>query len=84
MDFTDLQITFLRYVNIYSSVLTDISLGDVGEIVLECDLYTDAYLMYRNHKDKKEIQNTKGEPTSNKKSVPSSAWVFKQPTKKEK
>lgn len=77
-DFTQVQMLFLKYVSFYYNLSMDIALGEVTDIVLQDDLYADAYTMYKNKKDKgidrnKDVKNN----------TPSSQWIFKK-TKKEK
>lgn len=78
-DFTDLQMMFLKYLNFYSALNTDVALGDVPEKVLEDDIYSDAYMMYKNNADKKRIKSAKNSVNNEEKFVPSSKWLFKDP-----
>lgn len=71
-DFTSLQILFLKYLSFYSSIYTDIALKEVPEIILKDELYEDAYVMYKNKKDKKITSNKKEETT------PTTKWLFKK------
>jgi hypothetical protein len=82
MDFTDIQMMFLRYLNFYSSIFMDIALGDVDEIVLECDIFTDSYMLYKHTRDKTKIKDNISTPLlRNKEIVSGSTWVFKKPPK---
>jgi len=84
-DFTNIQLTFLHYIALYSNVSMDIALGEVDEIVLDNDIYTDAYLMYKNKKDKKTATKPQYTPNLNDKTlnkISSSNWIFKQPVGK--
>ena len=76
-DFTQIQMLFLKYLNFYYNLNMDIALGEVTDVVLKDELYEDAYMMYKNKKDKTK------EGTQNKKEdfVPSSRWLFKKPPK---
>jgi len=79
LDFTDIQLTFLRYLNFYSTIYLDIALGDIDEIVLKNDIYTDSYMMWKNKKDKLKQQQTEFKsPIDN---VQRSQWIFKSPKK---
>ena len=78
LDFTDIQLIFLKYINFYSSLFIDIALGDIGEIVLENELYEDAYSMWKNKGDKNKVVNNKD---ANKEVVGGSRWIFKTPRK---
>ena len=79
-DFTDLQITFLKYLNFYNTIFTDIALGDVTEIVLNDFMYEDAYIMYKNKTDTNKLKENKN--NDNKKvPVSGSRWIFKNPPK---
>ena len=83
IDFTDLQITFLKYLNFYSAINTDIALGDVSEKVLEDEIYSDAYMMYKNRSDRKKLEESKNSEKQNRnvEITPSSKWLFKKPPK---
>jgi len=76
-DLSDIQFTFLRYLSFYSSIFTDIALGDIDEKVLEHEIYEDSYMLWKNKKDtkKKRVVNSKEEKISGK----TSRWVFKKP-----
>ncbi len=77
-DFSVIQMMFLRYLNYYYSILMDIELGEVDEIVLDNEIYSDSYIMYKNKKD--TIKRT----TNQKKELDnfnSSRWIFKTPIK---
>jgi hypothetical protein len=77
-DFTDIQYLFLKYLNFYSSLFTDIALGEIDEIVLDNEIYEDSYMMFKNKKDKKNPQiNIQNTPLDGKKSK----WIFKKPKK---
>lgn len=59
-DLSPLQIHFLGLVNKYNSIYTDIALGDVSPLVMEDEIFVDAYLHYKDHKyseDKKKLKN---------------------------
>lgn len=83
-DYTDNQITFLNFLNFYHNLYTDIALDYVDEIVLENDIYEDAYSYYKmknrgmiHNKDKdspKIPQKQTGNTTTTGKK---STWVFK-------
>jgi hypothetical protein len=79
-DFTDLQITFLKYLNFYNTIFTDIALGDVTEIVLNDFMYEDAYIMYKNKADTKKLKENKN-VDEKKVPVSGSRWIFKSPPK---
>ena len=79
-DFTYIQHIFLRYLNFYYNIYTDISMGEVGDIVLENDLYSDAYVMWKNKNDKEKIKNLgkeKGKEDVRNDSPNTSTWFFK-------
>ncbi len=48
IDFTPLQISFLRYLNFYNSIFTDISLNEVDDSVLDDEIYEDSYVLYKS------------------------------------
>ena len=59
-DLSSIQLDFLAYLSFYSSLYFDIAMGDVGEIVLDNEIYEDSYNYYkiknRNKGLKKEVQ----------------------------
>ena len=78
-DFTFIQHMFLRYLNFYYNLYSDIAIGEVGDIVLESNLYSDAYVMWKNQKDREKIKDV-GNPNRNKEdsnSLNTSTWIFK-------
>ncbi len=74
-DFTDIQMSFLKFLSFYSAVLLDIALGDVDEIVLDNDIYTDSYMVYKSKKEKKVIAG--GGTQNDKEVIGGSKWIFK-------
>lgn len=84
-DFTDLQIVMLKYLNFYSGLYMEIALGEVNEIVLDCNMYEDAYMMYKNKKDKdknKDFELSRQPKKEKTKIIPQTKWLFKSPNKK--
>lgn len=79
-EFTDLQIMFLKYLNFYSTIFTDIALGDVTEIILKDFIYEDAYIMYKNRSETGKLKESK-KNSEKEEVVPSSRWIFKNPPK---
>lgn len=81
-DFTNLQIMFLKYLNFYSTIYTDIALGDVTDIVLDNHIYEDSYIMYKNKSDSGKLKENK----TKDKNIPvsGSRWIFKSPPKARK
>jgi hypothetical protein len=81
-DFTFVQNVFLRYLNFYYTLFSDIAIGDVDEIVLEDDIYSDSYMMYKNKQDKEKFKNKKiqrsGETMN---SLHTNQWIFKSKNK---
>ena len=53
-EYTDIQIRFLQWVAIYDSLYQDLSRKEnyINEEIINDDIRTDAYLVYRNTKDK--------------------------------
>jgi len=83
-NFSELQILFLNYMGFYSVINMDIAMGDVTDIVLDNEIYEDAYMHYKNKSDKKKIadRNTAPQQSSLKnESQPKVNWVFKKPKK---
>jgi len=46
--YTDLQVAFLQYCSFYNSLHTDIYMEEVTDIVLDNQIYEDAYQTYKN------------------------------------
>jgi len=83
---TKIQLWFLSYIAMYSSINLDIATEDVSDKVLDNVIYEDAYLHYKR---KKKIKNKNKRPmvkakteTSEKEVVRTSSWVLKR-TKKQ-
>lgn len=74
-DFTDIQMSFLRFLNFYSSILLDIALGDVDEIVLDNDIYSDSYMLYKSKKDRNISPKTNIK--NDREIIGGSKWIFK-------
>lgn len=55
------QILFLQYLNFYSSLNLDVTVGDVDKIVFENTIYEDAYSLYKIKKRDEEQKNPKKE-----------------------
>lgn len=82
-NFTFIQNIFLRYLNFYYNLYTDISMGEVGDIVLECDLYSDAYIMWKNKNDKEKLKEIGKDKNKEETPLNTSTWIFKNaPTNK--
>lgn len=78
IDFSQLQMLFLRYLSFYSAIYTDIALGDVSDIVLETDIRCDAYIMYKNKMEKDKLNNkSKNNLNSKTETIGGSRWLFK-------
>lgn len=82
-DLTELQMHFLNYLEFYSALYLDYSLGEIDDIVFEHDVYEDAYYEYRTKMKRSNI-NHKEEPRedSQKEMQMTSRWVFKSPKKR--
>ena len=52
-DYTDMQLTFLRYLAYYSNLYLDIAMDEIGEIILDNFTYEDAYSFWKEKQDKK-------------------------------
>lgn len=93
-DYTDLQLLFLNFLSLYSTLNLDIALGEIDDIVLDNEIYEDAYLFHKRKSrgDKNEDLNktmhnynrphnaTKPKYTETQQST----WVFKTPPKEKK
>ena len=77
IDLTPTQITFLGLLNFYSSLFLDIYLKEIEEIVLENEIYEDAYMLYKNTAKKEEPNYETQKDTKT-----TSQWVFKRPKRR--
>ena len=61
IDFGNHQIWYLYYLELYSSLYMDLSMGEeyIDEDVIKDDLRCEAYLLYRNEKKKNENLKSK-------------------------
>ena len=53
-NFTNLQLTFLSYITFYASLNMSIYMNEVGEIVLEDEIYEDAFMLYKGRQKKQK------------------------------
>ncbi len=55
-DLTKIQIWMLHFLEMYTSLYTDLAMNEdyIDESVIEDDIRTEAYLLYRKQKNKKE------------------------------
>ena len=58
-DLTDIQFTFLSYLNFYATIFMDIYLKEIDEKVLEHIIYEDAYIHYKNKASKEKFDPEK-------------------------
>ena len=74
VSFTQVQLLYLRYLNFYSSLYLEIYLQEVDELVLKDEIYEEAYMLFREQKKNKTLDQD-----MDKKTPAQSKWVFKQP-----
>ena len=60
-DLSTVQIVFLRWLNIYNTLNTDLAMEEdyINEGVIKNDILCDAYLNYKSKKNKKDNNETK-------------------------
>ena len=75
IDLSLLQISFLNFLNFYSSLYLDYALGDIDDVVFTDEIYEDAYNFYRN-KQRREPKTKKGNKEGQKAATDIN-WVFK-------
>ena len=85
-NFSEMQILMLNYMSFYSSLNLDIAIGDVSDIVLEDEIYEEAYMYYKQKVDKKKLADrpkaqTSQKPFQKEEPSPQVNWVFKKPKK---
>uniref|UniRef100_A0A6M3K4E7 Uncharacterized protein n=1 Tax=viral metagenome TaxID=1070528 RepID=A0A6M3K4E7_9ZZZZ len=79
-EFTYVQNIFLRYLNFYYTLHSDVAMGEVDEIVFDNQLYEDAYIMYKNRIEKEKFKgNTTDRGKENINSLKTNSWIFKNP-----
>lgn len=79
--YTNYQVLFINYLSMYNSLYTDIALEQISEIVLEDEIYEDAYLYYKRINklgSSREIDLDKKKKDSEQK-IDSFSWVMKKP-----
>ncbi|MHA1437988.1 MAG: hypothetical protein ACTSPD_10460 [Promethearchaeota archaeon] len=67
-DFTAIQIEFMYWLELYHTLYTDLGMNEplISNDVIEDDIRTDAYLLYRSRiKFKKDKQVNKNKPRAN-------------------
>ena len=76
-DISYAQQLFMSFVGMYSSLNTDIFLGDISDKVLENNIYEDSYLLYKSkeHQKKKVEKPVKD---NNKELIGSTQLLFKK------
>jgi hypothetical protein len=79
-DLSTIQFHFLRFLNFYSTLYTDIYLKEVDEIVLKNEIYEDAYMYYKqkNKKDKLNTHSSHINKSVDKISEEKSQWNFRK------
>jgi hypothetical protein len=83
-DFSHLQLTFLNYLLFYHNIYTDIAVKDVDEVVMENEIYEDAWMYYKYHrKSKEELKPDSKLSRQKHEAEPKETfqWVFKRPAK---
>ena len=79
-----LQENFLNYLLFYHNIYMDIAMKEISEVVLENEIYEDAWVYYRHHRKPKETpksDNTLPKQKHDKVTGETFQWVFKRPTK---
>jgi hypothetical protein len=82
-ELTVLQNKFLHFLGFYSSLFLDFSLGEIGEIVFENEIYEDAYMYYKHKMREESKTEVKLDKLKKKQEIPisKSQWVFKSKKK---
>ncbi len=79
-DYTYLQARFLGFLSFYSGLYLDYALGDVDELIFKNEIYEDAYMEYKNKKNKEKLKEPERFDTTKnitgKEIVNKSKWVF--------
>lgn len=77
-DISYAQQMFLAFVGMYSSLHTDIFLGDVTDRVLENTIYEDSYLLYRSKEHQKKKNEKPVQQDPKKELIGSTQMLFKK------
>jgi hypothetical protein len=83
-DLSHLQMTFLNYLLFYHNIYIDIAMKDVDEIVMEDEIYEDAWTYYKHNRKQKEeskLDNKLPKQKMDRESKETFQWVFKRPAK---
>ena len=91
-EYTEIQLLFLNFLNLYATIHLDIALGEIDDLVLDNEIYEDSYLYWRrkSRNEKKENQNNPMNNNYDDAKNPrytqskTSTWVFKTPPKEVK
>ena len=60
---TEIQVVFINYLNFYSSLFMDVSIGDIDEVVTTHAVFEDAYMANKEYlREKKFKNNTNTKP----------------------
>jgi hypothetical protein len=59
IDFSKLQEIYLSYLYMYNAINRDIIIDKISKHVFDCELYEDAYMLWKQKKPKKNIKETK-------------------------
>jgi len=89
-NFSAIQLLFFNYLSFYSAIFIDIYLKEVDKIVLDNEIYEEAYIAYKNKKDTKELEqrqankpsrninSSRKTATNSKESQVKSQWKFRR------
>ena len=77
-ELTSLQLQLLNEIAFYSSICTDVSIGDVSDLVLSDSIYCDAWFYYKNKKrgKSKKPDSTVSNIDKRQEVVNQNQWVF--------
>lgn len=80
-DYTDIQIYFLNYLNFYYVIYHDIAMEYVDDIVLDNEIYEDAYVYYKRKTKLKDLAEKSQDVQDIKDNISKiqnkSQWIFK-------
>jgi hypothetical protein len=76
------QLTYLRYLNFYSSIMMDIALDEVTDIVLKNEVFEDAYMYWKQNGNKKIKDSSSQGAAPKVDPLKTSQWIFKSAVKK--
>ena len=78
-DFSDLQLSFIQWLNFYYILNWDIDMGDIDDIVFLDPIYEEAYIYYKHKTKNKTDLSSINKQNKVQPNAGHIQWVFKKP-----